>query len=245
VSVGDVNSSEKGSGARYNDGKAPLQYIPMRIIARMASTAQELGQCSPVFAYALHEIADFEEGKIGAEGLAMALAAIDCRLASAADVFEYGSKKYAAWNWAKGMQWSIPLACIKRHALAFLHHEANDPESGLSHIGHIACNAIMLLTYVDGYTIGDDRPSAAYFEDAEEFEATTADEFNGETSGRDAFVGVDTDSLEDFLAECAGPQAILHVPASEALSQVEIEAMSDAEFGAYLERCVQAGRSCI
>jgi hypothetical protein len=35
------------------------------------------------------------------------------------------------------------------------------------------------------------------------------------------------------------------VPASEALSQVEIEAMSDAEFGAYLERCVQAGRSCI
>jgi hypothetical protein len=241
VSVGDVNSSEKGSGARYNDGKAPLQYIPMRIIARMASTAQELGQCSPVFAYALHEIADFEEGKIGAEGLAMALAAIDCRLASAADVFEYGSKKYAAWNWAKGMQWSIPLACIKRHALAFLHHEANDPESGLSHIGHIACNAIMLLTYVDGYTIGDDRPSPEFFTEEKIFERTTADEFNA----------WDDETVDEYLAELGPtePQAIssevLRAPASEALSQKQIEAMSDEEFGAYLERCVQAGRSCI
>ena len=26
--VGDVNSEEKGSGARYNKGKAPLNFIP-------------------------------------------------------------------------------------------------------------------------------------------------------------------------------------------------------------------------
>jgi hypothetical protein len=29
MAVGDVNSNEKGSGARYNDGKADLSLIPM------------------------------------------------------------------------------------------------------------------------------------------------------------------------------------------------------------------------
>src|SRR3990167_1241873 len=31
--VGDVNSEAKGSGARYNNGKPPMEYIPVWIIA--------------------------------------------------------------------------------------------------------------------------------------------------------------------------------------------------------------------
>jgi hypothetical protein len=34
--------------------------------------------------------------------------------------------------------------------------EENDPESGLPHVGHIACNLRMLMHYVDHYPEGDD-----------------------------------------------------------------------------------------
>jgi len=53
--IGDVNSNEKGSGARYNTGKADLSLIPL------------------------------------------------CTLEDEAHVWAYGKKKYAAWNWAKGI----------------------------------------------------------------------------------------------------------------------------------------------
>jgi len=33
-----------------------------------------------------------------------------CTLEDEARVWMYGKQKYAAWNWAKGMEWSIPLA---------------------------------------------------------------------------------------------------------------------------------------
>jgi Domain of unknown function (DUF5664) len=79
-------------------------------------------------------------------------------LADAARVFDYGRKKYAEWNWAKGMAWSIPLACALRHCLAILDGEENDPESGLPHVGHIKCNLLMLLTFAETFPDGDDRP---------------------------------------------------------------------------------------
>ncbi len=75
-----------------------------------------------------------------------------------ADVFDYGRKKYAAWNWTKGMAWSIPTACIIRHCLAILDGETVDPESGLPHRGHIACNVVMLIQYEQTFKEGDDRP---------------------------------------------------------------------------------------
>lgn len=78
----------------------------------------------------------------------------DCAL-----VFDYGRKKYAEWNWAKGMAWSIPLACAVRHLLAILRGEENDPESGLPHRGHVACNLVMLAQYEATYHEGDDRPT--------------------------------------------------------------------------------------
>jgi len=75
-----------------------------------------------------------------------------------ARVWEYGKKKYAAWNWAKGMPWSVPFACAVRHLSAWQRGEDLDPESGLPHLAHVACNIRMLTLYSKTYPEGDDRP---------------------------------------------------------------------------------------
>jgi hypothetical protein len=110
-SIGDVNSTEKGSGARYNGGKPDMSLIPM------------------------------------------------CTLEDEARVWEYGKRKYAAWNWAKGMDWSVPFACAMRHMAAWQRGEENDPESGLPHLAHAMCNLRMLTLYSTTYREGDDRPT--------------------------------------------------------------------------------------
>lgn len=74
-------------------------------------------------------------------------------------VWEYGERKYARWNWAKGMKWSVPYACIMRHLSAWWWKgERNDNESGYHHLAHVICNVMMLLHYETKYKEGDDRP---------------------------------------------------------------------------------------
>jgi hypothetical protein len=111
MAIGDVKSDARGTGARFNDGKVPLELIPM----------------------------------IGLE--------------SAAAVFGYGAKKYASWNWAKGMPWSAVTGCMLRHLSAIQRGEDIDPESGLPHIGHLMCNALMLATFRETYPEGNDLGS--------------------------------------------------------------------------------------
>ena len=108
--VGDVNSQEKGSGARYNSGKADFSLIPL------------------------------------------------CTLEDEAKVWEYGKRKYAAWNWAKGMPWSVPFACAMRHLSAWQQGEEIDEESGYPHLAHAMCNLRMLVLFANTYREGDDRP---------------------------------------------------------------------------------------
>lgn len=110
VGVGDVNSNEKGSGARYNQGKADLSLIPI-------STLED-----------------------------------------EARVWMYGEAKYKRFNWMKGMNWSIPLACALRHLAAWQNGEDLDPESGQPHLAHAMCNLRMLTLYARTYPEGDDRP---------------------------------------------------------------------------------------
>ena len=57
------------------------------------------------------------------------------------------------------MAWSVPIACIKRHALAIIDGEHNDPESGVPHLGAIGCNLVMLAHYCRHYPEMDDRPA--------------------------------------------------------------------------------------
>lgn len=107
--IGDVTSAERGSGARYNDGKPDLSLIPLET------------------------------------------------LYGEARVWEHGAKKYARFNWQKGMNWSVPLGSLLRHLAAWQAGEDIDPESGENHLDHVACNIRMLRYYTDNYKEGDDR----------------------------------------------------------------------------------------
>lgn len=63
------------------------------------------------------------------------------------DVYAYGERKYASWNWARGMDWSRVSDAMLRHYERFSMGEERDEESGLLHTAHMAWNAVTLLTY--------------------------------------------------------------------------------------------------
>ena len=164
--IGDVDSKEPGSAARYNDGKVPLELIPLEILAEYAG--------APVVAaglgaelMALRCLGRFQMGRsdVGMDprgSLFNAIRALDAdghAFVDCARVFDYGRRKYAEWNWAKGQAWSVPIACAARHiVLGILRGEHLDPDSGLPHRGHVVCNIVMLLWFMDHYPAGDDRP---------------------------------------------------------------------------------------
>lgn len=80
-------------------------------------------------------------------------------LAGTARVFMYGKLKYAEWNWAKGMQWSIVMDCLLRHIFKWWYMgEEFDEESEEHHLDHAICNLLMLRHYITSYKEGDDRP---------------------------------------------------------------------------------------
>lgn len=78
-----------------------------------------------------------------------------------AAILTYGEKKYAAWNWAKGLKYSQTIDSLERHLAAFKKGEDLDPESGLPHIDHVAANVMFLSHFqkCDHYDDGgfDDR----------------------------------------------------------------------------------------
>ena len=57
-------------------------------------------------------------------------------------VMEYGAKKYAPRNWQKHMELKEIMDSMIRHVAALVDGEEIDPESGISHIGHIMANAM-------------------------------------------------------------------------------------------------------
>lgn len=67
--------------------------------------------------------------------------------------------KYPERNWEKGFAWSILYASLKRHLSAWFLGEDFDPETGLSHLAHAACNIMMLQQYEYLNKDLDDRPT--------------------------------------------------------------------------------------
>jgi hypothetical protein len=63
------------------------------------------------------------------------------------EVLEFGAKKYSPDNWKKGLPVRSIVESLLRHIFAFLRGQDKDPESGISHIGHMMCN-LMFLSYV-------------------------------------------------------------------------------------------------
>ena len=57
-------------------------------------------------------------------------------------VLEFGADKYAPENWKKGLDLKEILESMQRHLAALMDGEEFDKESGVSHMGHIQCNAM-------------------------------------------------------------------------------------------------------
>ena len=74
-----------------------------------------------------------------------------------ARLFAFGTKKYAERNWEKGMPWSKVIAPLQRHLWKWMAGEDNDDETGLSHMIHVAWNAMVLVEYERLYKNLDDR----------------------------------------------------------------------------------------
>lgn len=81
-------------------------------------------------------------------------------------VAEFGAKKYAPWNWSKGLA-RVQFCCsLLRHVFAYIRGEDRDPESGLMHTDHILWNAASLAHNVH-WNLEDGRrpePPRAYKE---------------------------------------------------------------------------------
>jgi len=156
--IGDLTSAARGSGARANGGKPDLSLLPLCELAEhMRSFAPDTPDMTAAVA-AMHALGQFQASH-SVQWLHAALHLLgDEAIEECAQVFDYGRRKYAAWNWAKGMPWSVPLACGARHLFAILRGEASDLESGKTHRGHAACNIVMLITFARTYPEGNDLP---------------------------------------------------------------------------------------
>lgn len=72
-------------------------------------------------------------------------------------VLEYGSEKYSKDNWKKGMDVTKMMESLLRHSFSFLSGETEDQESGISHIGHVMCNAMFIQWMLENKPERDDR----------------------------------------------------------------------------------------
>ena len=157
TAVGDLNSDAKGSGARKNEGKERMELIPVSVWSRRWLHTDKVFENRHIHTM-MDYLEEWQEG--GDDALAEWLSEYcpDAWLNASVDVLEFGAQKYKAWNWAKGMQWSVCVGCILRHTKAILGGEVLDPDSKHPHAGHITANIIFLERFIDQYPEGDDRP---------------------------------------------------------------------------------------
>lgn len=66
-----------------------------------------------------------------------------------AQVLTFGAKKYAPFNWAKGLSWLETIDSLERHIADFKAGKDVDEDSGLPTIGHILCNAMFLAHFYE------------------------------------------------------------------------------------------------
>lgn len=70
-----------------------------------------------------------------------------------------GAEKYGPFNWRSvHVEMMTYVGAIRRHLDAFMECEDSDPESGVSHIGHIGANCAILLDAIHCGTAVDNRP---------------------------------------------------------------------------------------
>lgn len=76
-----------------------------------------------------------------------------------ADIFGFGAKKYASFNYKQGdgLDWGRVYASALRHLNAWNNGEDNDIETGKSHLYHAGCAVMILIDLVDSQKGKDTR----------------------------------------------------------------------------------------
>ena len=83
-------------------------------------------------------------------------------ISEVAAVLRFGAGKYGVRNWERGLMCGRLYGALLRHVSAWWQGEDCDPETGLSHMAHASCCALMLLAYDErGRRDLDDRPVLA------------------------------------------------------------------------------------
>jgi hypothetical protein len=73
-------------------------------------------------------------------------------------VHKHGAERYGAFNWRDtGVCATTYVNAIMRHLNAWRDGETLDPESGISHLAHVACSCNILLDADHCGTLQDDR----------------------------------------------------------------------------------------
>lgn len=189
--VGDINSDEVGTGARANGGKPRMDLLPLGQMRALVKAHMEavgidpcrqwnrtvlrlwtwLGfiqtaECAQKFDYL--QIASLDAASLTApeRDASTPESVLTEGIRATCAVWEYGAEKYAAWNWAKGMPASVPLACAARHLWKIsVEREILDDESGLAHGAHILCNLQMLSHILLHHPDLNDLPNPEYFDE--------------------------------------------------------------------------------
>lgn len=151
--MSDSNSANVNSWIIGHAGAVVNEQLPRSGVAQMEGVISSLQQAASVATSGATTTSatKYDTGKTPFELLpAPALEAI-------AEVLEFGRKKYASWNWAKGFTWSRLIGAALRHLFAFARGEDRDPESGLSHLAHAGCCILFLITHERCRLGTDDR----------------------------------------------------------------------------------------
>ena len=105
VAVGSLASMEKGTGARKNAGKPKVDLIPLRVWhSRWVGRATL--DVDHNWAMLYDSLVVWQEGDDDALSWLLQVCPHSW-IDEAVKVLEFGTEKYAAWNWACGMQWSV------------------------------------------------------------------------------------------------------------------------------------------
>lgn len=177
MATGDLSSKEMGSGARANGNKPKWELMSFSQIYLLMLDENatlmlaDVIEDQDMFAH----LAGFQAGETVAMDLLRASVAYNWAKQGGPDkvtllsslenvirVWDFGLRKYAPFNWAKGMNWQTCFGCIARHVK--YHYECSDidDESGELHSAHVVCNAMMLMHYEQYWKEGDDRPLFAF-----------------------------------------------------------------------------------
>jgi hypothetical protein len=142
---------------KFDAGKTDWTLVPANAAGEILTAALYADECGLPLLEEEDEPADAAAGFMlefratgDREALAQSLTAFDGsaleKLAKAVDVLGFGAKKYGRDSWRL-----VPDAIDRyysaamRHLAAMATGETHDPESGLEHLGHFACNVLFLL----------------------------------------------------------------------------------------------------